>query len=301
MLFRDSNAVTMFVVALPAVVVVLVLERRSSSVWRRGIAMALAVIIVTGAYSISAQMITDRGETSFHNDVGLRWLQDDEMTAFMAERGMPVTEALRERAGKDAWADGEAFLRSPFLKEYREWADGRGRIAAAESFVLRSDWYLERFRTELGGYTATDHLEYDAFVVAQNFPERTLGPVDPTGSPWAMSLWGCAGAAAILGAWFWCRRRAWMLLFFAVPVLADLYLSFTADAVEVGRHLVGPMFRYSVVVVIAVAVGVDAALDAWPRHRDEPWVAVTTGTPDPYSAADTELATHVIGDGCDDV
>ena len=274
MLLRDSNAVTLFVVALPAVVLVLVLERRSTSTWRRGMAAALAAIIVIGAYSMSAQMVTDRGETSLHNNVGLRWLADDGMTDFMVARGMPLTDALSERAGQDAWADGEAFLTSPFLSDYRVWADGRGRLASAESFVVRADWYLDRLWNEVDSYTTTDPLAYDTFVVAQNFPERTLGPVDPVGSRTALVVSGALTLAAAALAWRFRRRRAWLLLFLTVPVIADLYLSFAADAVEVGRHMVGPMMRFAVTTVIAVAIGADTVFDARSQRRDEPWITV---------------------------
>ena len=38
------------------------------------------------------------------------------------------------------------------------------------------------------------------------------------------------------------------------PGDTDLYLVYVADAVEVGRHLVGPLYRFSVVAVVAVAI-----------------------------------------------
>jgi hypothetical protein len=265
MLLRDSNAVTMSVVALPALVAVVWLHRRGPSRRRRGMAIGLAAVIVAGSYSITAQLGTDRGATSFHNDVGLRWLPDARMSAFMEARGMPVTPALLERTGRDAWADGEAFLRSPELRAYREWADGRGRLAAATSFVTEADWYLGRFRDELAGFTADDQSSYDTHAVAERFPERPLGPLDPAGSPAAMVLWSLAGAAAVALAWRWRRPDAWFLLVLAAPVASDLYLVYVADAVEVSRHLVGPLLRFSVVAVVSAAVGVDVAVERFGR------------------------------------
>ena len=140
MLLRDSNAVTFAAAAGPALVLVVVLERRRTGPRRRGMRTALAVIMVVTAFSLVGQLSSNRGETSFHNNVGLRWLLDDDMSEWMQDRGMPMSNALEARAGSDAWADGEAFLRSPFLEEYREWADGKGRVAAAASFVVRADW-----------------------------------------------------------------------------------------------------------------------------------------------------------------
>ncbi len=269
MLLRDSNAVTLVAVVVPAFVAVLILERRRSSDRRRLLAIALTVVIIVGGYSITAQVVSNRGETSFHNNVALRYLPDDEMSNWMEARGMPMSDALRERAGKDAWADGEAMLRSPRLTEYRRWADGSGRVAAAASFLVKADWYLGRAHRELPAYTGTDHLAYDTFGVADRFPERPLwrlDPVDSRVSVYAWMLLTCLGIGVL-----WRRRRtiAWFGLFVLVPVLADLYLVFVADAVEVGRHLVGPFQRFALVSVIVLALAADATIDAFEFSEDD--------------------------------
>lgn len=263
MLLRDSNAVTLVVVVVPAFVAVLIMERRRSSDRRRLLAIALTAFIIVGGYSITAQVVSNRGETSFHNNVALRYLPDANMSSWMEARGMPMSDALRERAGKDAWADGEAMLRSPRLAEYRQWADGSGRVAAAASFVLKADWYVGRAHRELPIYTGTDHLAYDTFGVAARFPERTLwrfDPVDSRASLYSWLLLSCVGIAVL-----WRRRRttAWFGMFVLIPVLADLYLVYVADAVEVGRHLVGPLQRFSVVSVVVLALAADATIDAF--------------------------------------
>lgn len=273
MLLRDSNAVTFAAAAAPALVVVLVMQRKRPSDRRRAMAVALTVVLMAAAYSLVAQVSSNRGETSFHNNVGLRWLPDAEMSAFMEARGMPVSDALLQRSGTDAWADGEAMLRSQELADYRTWAEGRGRLAAAESFVLQADWYLDRLDGELGRYAETDHLAYDHFDVAAKFPERPLGPLDPVAAKWSVYLWGLVGvgAAGLLIARL--RTMGWFLVFLVVPVLLDWYLVFVADAIEVGRHLVGPMLRFSVVMPVAVALGVDTWLSeqrADDDDRDDP-------------------------------
>ena len=143
MLLRDSNAVTFTVFAVPALVfAILVLLRSGATDLRRYSAIGLAVLVVVGGYSWIAQVASDRGESSFHNNVGLRWLPDPEMSSFFESRGMPIDEALVARVGRDTWADGEAFLRDPALADYRDWADGRGRIAAVESFVVEAPFWF---------------------------------------------------------------------------------------------------------------------------------------------------------------
>ena len=262
MLLRDSNAVTFVAVAFPAMLVVLVLERRRTGPRRRGVSTALAALVVVGAFSLAGQFVANRGDTSFHNNVGLRWLVDDDMRAWMVAQGMPESDALDERAGGDAWADGEAFLRSPFLAEYRTWAEGRGRVVAVASFVLRADWYLDRFWRELPVHTGTDHLVYDTFELADRLPERPLGPVDPVGSRFALVVWTSAILAAAVVVAVRRRKFAWLIPFWFVPVAADFYLVYVADAIEVGRHLVGPMLRFEVVAVVSIALAADALLSA---------------------------------------
>ncbi|MGH9133904.1 MAG: hypothetical protein ACRDZZ_08220 [Ilumatobacteraceae bacterium] len=264
MLLRDSNSLTFLAFAVPALVLATLLARRTPTELRRYSAAGLAVLVATGVYSSIGQLAADRGETSFHNNVGLRWLPDAGMTSFFESRGMPVDEALVGRTGADSWADGEAFLRDPALAEYRKWADGRGRMAAAESFVLEVPFWLDGLRGDLGRFLDDDFTAYDLFGVGERLPRRTLGPFDPVGSPTMMAVGAVASTAAALVAAR--RRRALALLcgFVLVPAWIDLYLSYAGDAVEVGRHLIGPLSRLSVGMVVVIGIGIDALLDA--RH-----------------------------------
>jgi hypothetical protein len=79
-------------------------------------------------------------------------------------------------------------------------------------------------------------------------------------------------ACALLAA---LRRRALGLFagFLLIPAWIDLYLSYAGDAVEVSRHLVGPLSRLSVAIVVVIAIGIDSAIvlmgDAAPPSVDE--------------------------------
>ncbi len=260
MLLRDSNAVSFTVFAGPALALAIVLVRRVATDLRRYSAVALAVLIAVGAFSWIGQVASDRGETSFHNNVGLRWLADPDMRSFFESRGMPVDESLLARIGSDAWADDEAFLRDPALSDYRAWAGGRGRVAAAESFVLAAPFWLDGLRDDLGRALRDEYRAYDLFDVGSRVPRRTLGPFDPTGSGVMLAVAMFASTAYALMAAR--RRRALGLYagFLLIPAWIDLYLSYAGDAVEVGRHLVGPLSRLSVAVVVVVAIGVDSAI-----------------------------------------
>ena len=262
MLLRDSNAVTFTVFATPALVLALVLLRTGATDLRRYSAIGLAVLVAVGGYSWIAQIVSDRGESSFHNNVGLRWLPDPGMSSFFESRGMPIDDALAARVGSDTWADNEAFLRDPGLADYRAWADGRGRIAAVESFVIKAPFWFGGMRDDLGGALRDEFRGYDLFDVGDRIPRRTLGPFDPVGSGLMVAVGLVASTAAALIA---ARRRRALGLFAAfllIPAWIDLYLSYAGDAVEVSRHLIGAMSRVSVAIVVVVGIGIDAALEA---------------------------------------
>ncbi len=264
MLLRDSNAVTFMVFAVPALLFALMLLRWAATDLRRYSAVGLAVLVGVGAYSLIGQVASDRGEVSFHNNVGLRWLPDPGMSSFFESRGMPIDEALVARNGTDAWADREAFLRDPALADYRAWADGRGRVAAAESFVLEAPLWLDAVRDDLGRSLHDDFRAYDLFDVGDRVPLRTLGPFDPVGSGLMLAA---TAVASTVGALLAARRRPALGLFAGfvlIPAWIDLYLSYAGDAVEVSRHLVGPLSRLSVAIVVVIGIGADA----WLHGRD---------------------------------
>ena len=261
MLLRDSNAITFCVFALPALLVAFVLRRRAATDLRRYSVIGLGVLVAVGGYSAIGQIASDRSATSFHNNVGLRWLPDPGMSSFFESRGMPVDDALVARNGGDAWADGEAFLRDPALADYRAWADGRGRVAAAESLVLEAPFWLDGLRDALGRSLRDEFRAYDLFDVGDRIPRRTLGPFDPVGSGVMMAV---AMVASTVGALAAARRRRALGMFagfLLIPAWIDLYLSYAGDAVEVSRHMIGALSRLSVATVVVVGIGLDALLD----------------------------------------
>jgi hypothetical protein len=270
-LLRDSNAVAFTVFAVPSLVLAILMVRRAVTDLRRYSVIGLAVLVAVGVFSWIGQVASDRGDTSFHNNVGLRWLADPEMRSFFESRGMPVDAELLARTGSDAWADGEAFLREPALADYRAWAHGRGRTAAVESFVLEAPFWLDGLRDDLARSLRDEFRAYDLFDVGGRIPRYTLGPFDPTGSGVMLAVAMVASTAcALLAAR---RRRALGLFagFLLIPAWIDLYLSYAGDAVEVSRHLVGPLSRLSVVIVVVIAIGIDSAI-ALVRGAVEPAV-----------------------------
>lgn len=286
MCLRDSNAIGWLALAVPAAVVLFVLVRRTPSPRRRAASLLMGVSLAVGAYAVAAQNVSNRAEPSFANNVGLRWLPDAGMTEFMVARGMPLDTALQQRTGKNAWDDGEAFLRSPALSNYRQWARSRGRFASASSFVWKSPWYVHRFANEASGYADPRYLfDYDEHKVHTRFPDDDLGPLDPVRSLWSLIVWGVLGAASIAAIAKFERNRGLWLGLLWTAVITDTYLAFSGDAVEVARHLAGPWLRFSVVSILVVATAIDVVLTE--RVRREPGEPTTEPSPTPETSVAT--------------
>lgn len=269
MLLRDANAVAMTAFVVPALAVAFVLSRRRPGVATRGVVRAFLVLACVGLYSVTAVAVTGRGDAPFHNNVGLRWLPDADMTDYMVAHGMPLDEALEARRGGDAWSDGEAFLRAEALEDYRRWAAGRGRVAMLSSLVQRAPWWLERFHEHLEVVATSDMSGYDLVEVGERLPRRLGGQLDPVASSASLlgvSVLALAGIAAA-------GRRRWVNGYFAaflvVPAWIDLYIAFVGDAIEVGRHMALPLLRVAVGSIIAIALGADAVI-ASRRTGDPP-------------------------------
>ena len=96
----------------------------------------------------------------------------------------------------------------------------------------------------------------------------------PLGEPrtnagwWLLLTLGIAG----IGIAAFERRRQLLAYTMAVLLLSglvDLWSSYVGDPMEVNRHLVGPLLRCDVVLVMAIALGADSLIARVRRHRDD--------------------------------
>ncbi|MBU3688629.1 MAG: hypothetical protein B7C54_10940 [Acidimicrobiales bacterium mtb01] len=258
LMVRDAHAVTVGVVALAC----LVASRSTSDSARRRLLRVGAVVLVLGvAYVAIAQNVSERNRYPLINTVGLRVLPDEDLANDWVERGMPMSDALRERAGSDSWSDGDAFLRDPRLADFRHWADGEGQRDQVMSLVLDAPHWLGEMRRDLPALLTYRFGDYDRYDAGDRLPE---------GSSWfdlprtnaSLALWLAVGfLAAVVVA----RKRRALGAVLGVALTATIveaYTSYALDAVEVQRHMVGVLLRVGVIVVIAVALALG---DAFPR------------------------------------
>lgn len=243
---------------------------------RSGSMLGAGVLVVFGSYVLVAQSVSDRNVAPLINNVGERVLPDPEVTETFVSLGMPLDDVLRERTGSDAWSDDQAFLRDPDLAEFRSWADARGQRALLTSLIVDAPFWLNTTERVLDSTLPLDFTEYDRHATSLRLPTRLFWFQGPRTS---MQLAGwAAGAAGALVALVVAavrpssaseqdtlrsgRRRAPAMAGVAlVAVLADLHVSASGDSVEVQRHVLGSVFRLSLVLVILVALGVASILD----------------------------------------
>jgi hypothetical protein len=257
---RDTNVLPTVLVIIPVALGFTWTEKTLDRSIRRRIAGGAAVTLVFCGYVYVSQSVTHRTQYSVHNVVGMRVLPDPQLTRWFVKQGMPLDDALAARKNKNAWDDGEAFLRAPELARYRKWARGPGGRALLLSMLEQSPNYWHRLHHELPRILRSDNHEYDGYQVFDRFPDHwpaPLGEARSNGTLWIELL--LAGAAIVVA--FVIGKRRVLALFALVGLLSaivDIWASYVGDPMEVNRHLVGPLARLYVFVILAVAIGADA-------------------------------------------
>jgi hypothetical protein len=291
-LVRDTNVLPTVIVLLPVALACTWASPSGDRALRRCLlGGALAIVVVCG-YVYVSQAVSHRTQYSVHNVVGMRVLPDAGLTRWFAEGGMPLDDALRGRTNHNAWDDNEAFLHAPELARYRTWARGPGGHRLLLSMVVRwPDWWT-RLHHDLPGILGEDDRAYDSYAVFDRFPHHMPAPV---GTPrtnaglWAGLLLATAGLGLAAGD----RRRRLLVVVVGAGLLSavvDIWCSYVGDPMEVNRHMVGPLARLSVLVIVAVALGADAATArlqrastplraATPAEPHKEALAVVHGTP----------------------
>lgn len=284
LLTRDAHVATVLVVVAVLAVVTLRTARHVPTLGtlRRTLLRSITALLLVITYVVAAQSISDRNQYPLINNVGLRILPDRELTDAFVARGMPFDENLAQRSGSDTWDDDEAFLRSPDLAEFRSWVNGPGQFTQMRSLIEDAGFWIDHTADVLPSALEYDFTDYDRFETAQRLPERLMwfGGLQSTSSLGSVTaISGAVGVAMLLGARRRdisrdiqrrdSRRRRYGVVLVAglVAAVLDLHLSVAGDAVEVFRHLVGPILRLSIWGIVGCGLGADWALTRWRSNR----------------------------------
>ena len=263
---RDTNAINALAAAALGAALLFVCRWKLDAGHRKRFVGALLVCATVSLAGVVSSSVGHRARYGFYDVVGMRVLPDPALTRWFSEAGMPVNDTLRGRSGKDSWADGEVFLRSPELEAFRNWAAGPGQRRFISSLVLRAPDWLHLFGNAMPSMIGGGVDAYDNHAVRTRLPSggivRLVSPRSAT--VFIYLLW--AAAAALVAALILTRRSRSALTFLAMMLaasLGDWYLSYVGDAVEYQRHTIGAVLRVNVVVVLAIALAVDQIR----RHR----------------------------------
>jgi hypothetical protein len=261
-LVRDANVLPAMLIIVPAAVVIAIVVRdRAHRIARTLIFGALAFTLVCG-YVYGAQATSHRNVYSVYNNVGIRILPDPALTKWFIAHGMPIDAAVRARSGHNTWDDHEAFLTEPDLAHLRSWAKGPGGRLLLASFVLRAPDWWRRLHNDLPSALSYRDDAYDNFHVAQRLPDDMPAPLGEPRTTGGIAF-GTVLAIAGIGALAIDRRRRWIAVFCGVMFVSayvDIYASYAGDPGEFQRHLVGPLLRLSVMLIVTIALGADSAV-----------------------------------------
>ena len=221
-------------------------------------ALTLAVCIGIGF----AQASNGRDRYATINNVGTRVLTDKELTSWFVDQGMPLDAALVKRTGSDSFQNSWDMLRSPDLANFRHWADNGGQRTMLISYVRFAPHYISLLYDNLPSVLSYRMEAYDTFGVTARLPDpapaELAGPTTPVG----LLVWTILAAASLVLAFVRGRRvQAVVLGLLLLSSFADLYLAFVGDSVEVLRHMVGPLARMSLIMIVCVCIGFDALLE----------------------------------------
>ncbi len=267
-LVRDSNVPPWAAVGVPALLIASWLWKSADPRLRRGLRRwGIATLVVCIGVAL-AQSANGRDRYATYNNVGLRVLPDKELTQWFADQGMPVDAALIKRSGFSSFDNNWDLLTSPDLEGFRKWADGPGQRIMIESYVRFAPHWINALSHDLPALLQTNQGAYDAFKVGNRLPDpppaQLAGPTTMTG----LALWTLLSVLSLIATFLRRRRvQAVVLGLLLVSTFVDLYMAYVGDSVEVQRHMVGPLSRMSLVMVVCVAVGLETLIETMIRNR----------------------------------
>ncbi len=296
MLVRDSHGIPVLILAVGLAVIA---WRMSDKAIRSTLLKCLGVMLLTFSYISVSQAVSNRNQYPLMNNVGLRILPDQEMTKNFVDRGMPTNETLAGRSGHNTWDDGEVFLQSADLAEFRNWVNGSGQNDQLLSLAIDAPFWIDVMQKELPVSLAYDFHDYDRFQTLQRLPSRTFGFESPRTTS-DLLLWLITAVAAILALFYFPKTRK-LAVFSTIGLIAaliEMYASIAGDAVEVQRHLIGPFLRIFVIVILVTALAVEMIYLSFKNQKASVVVEAISDKPQTrFGAAFTQSALAIIGLG----
>lgn len=266
---RDTNVLPAMVVIVPSALAIAWVSPHADRILRRRLVTGAVAITLLCGYVYVSQAVTLRNQYPMNNNVGMRILPNAATTKWFVQGGMPLDDALRARTNHNSWDDNAAFLKSPDLAKYRAWARGPGARRMAISMLALAPTWWKRLHGELPNILRDNNAGYDSYGAFKRFPKHMPAPLGAPRTNSGLWAWMLVAIGGLVVAGL-TRRRPLLVTVVSLGLfsaIVDVWVSYIGDAMEVNRHLVGPLARLNVLMIIAVALGADNALSWW-RDRD---------------------------------
>ena len=258
---RDSNVPPWLAVGVPGLLIASRWCKSLDAALRRAMVRWAVITLFVGVFAALAQSANGRNRFATMNNVGQRVLVDPEITDWFVDQGMPMSAALRERTGFSSFDNDWKMLNSTDLVAFRAWADDVGQRQMLLSYARFAPHWLGRLHDDLPVLLGADQSAYDAFGVAKRLPGslpfQLGGPTTYAG----LKIWVASAVVGLAFAFSRRRGQAVVLGLLLASTFVDLYMAYVGDSVEIQRHLVGPLSRMAVVLMLCVLVGADSAID----------------------------------------
>lgn len=259
---RDSNVPPWLAIGVPALLLASWLWRSADPSLRRGLRTWGIVTLVVCVGIALSQSSNGRNRYATMNNVGTRVLPDPELTAWFADQGMPLDDALIARTGSNSFDNNWDMLVSPDLEQFRRWADSSGQSQMLLSYARFAPHWLGELNDDLAVLLSADQSSYDAFGVIARLPDPAPAQINGPTTRMGLLVWTVLCLIALVLAAI--RRRgiqAVVLGLLLASCFVDVYMAYVGDSVEVQRHMVGPLSRMSLVMVLIFAVGLDVVIE----------------------------------------
>jgi hypothetical protein len=295
-LVRNSNVVAAVAVIVPTTLLIAWRARRLETKIRRALVIGAAVLVFTGAYSYVSQETGGPSKLVLQDLIGVRVLPDPTLSSWFAAHGMPLDDALRTRTGKAGFDD--TFWRStdPKFARYFKWSDASGSTTYARSLLALPTHYRNLFYKDLPTMLRADMSYYDSHHVYGRLPHQMPLQLGGPSTRKGLTIWlmfSVVALAATAAATVRLRRRRYLglALFGALSLtvaLAELFLAWFGEPIEIQRHAIGAVCMLAVLLIIVVATGVDAVVELITVGRQKPDGTIDGAAPENTAPDDSE-------------
>jgi hypothetical protein len=230
---RDTNAYELLIIGF--IVAIAIVRRRLP----RAAFIYVAVVIVAFGYASWSTAHGGRWIHPSYNVLNRRILVSPPLERWFVAAGMPLSDALRARAGKSPSADNRANYVAPELEDFRRWWQAHGRAAIARHLLTHPGYALSAPFDDVWEAYAPQLAFYDSLLIGRSWRRELDVAIDPFNQT-ELVTWLCAMLLLCLPLYWHTRQNIGRPVAVALAGVALVpwlnVLVWHGDAIELGRH-----------------------------------------------------------------